>query len=115
VAKWAEILKIERTGYYAWLRNREASEGREAHLKKRIKEEFDESRGTYGPGCGPGCTRGTVLLCCFLLKKRLFKGDKMARQARKRSNTGIYHALLMGINHQIIFEARKIDKSFLKY
>lgn len=49
VAKWAQMLKIERTGYYAWLRKREAIEEREAHLKKRIREEFDESRGTYGP------------------------------------------------------------------
>ena len=49
MAKWAEILKIHRTGYYAWLRNRESFEGWEAHLKKRIKEEFEESRGTYGP------------------------------------------------------------------
>lgn len=49
VAKWAEVLKIERTGYYAWLENREGFERREAHLKKRIREEFEESRGTYGP------------------------------------------------------------------
>ncbi|MGI5850314.1 MAG: DDE-type integrase/transposase/recombinase [Christensenellales bacterium] len=49
MAKWAEILKIERTGYYVWLRNRESFEGQEAHLKKRIKEEFEESRSTYGP------------------------------------------------------------------
>jgi putative transposase len=48
VAKWAEILKIERTGYYAWLSNREAFEDKTGYLKKRIKEEFDESRGTYG-------------------------------------------------------------------
>ncbi len=49
MAKWADILQIERTGYYAWLRNREALEDHTAYLKKRIKEEFDESRGTYGP------------------------------------------------------------------
>lgn len=49
MAKWAGILKIERTGYYAWLRNREALEDRTAYLKKRIKEKFGESRGTYGP------------------------------------------------------------------
>jgi len=49
VAKWARMLKIQRTGYYVWLRKREALEEREAHLKKRIKEVFDESRGTYGP------------------------------------------------------------------
>lgn len=43
------MLKIERTGYYTWLRKRELLEESEARLKKRIKEMFDESRGTYGP------------------------------------------------------------------
>lgn len=47
--KWAGILKTERTGYYAWLRKREALEKREVYLKKKIKEVFNESRGTYGP------------------------------------------------------------------
>ncbi len=32
VAKWAEILQIERTGYYAWVSKREALEKREEHL-----------------------------------------------------------------------------------
>ena len=49
MAKWAGILKVERTGYYAWLRKREAFEEREAYLKTKIKQEFDKSRGTYGP------------------------------------------------------------------
>ena len=49
MAKWAGILHVGRTSHYAWLRNREVVEKREAHLKKRIKEEFVESRGTYGP------------------------------------------------------------------
>ncbi len=48
MAKWAETLKIERAGYYFWLKKREAIEKREAHLKRKIKEKFDESRGTYG-------------------------------------------------------------------
>jgi putative transposase len=42
-------LLVGRTSYYAWLRNREVAEKRKEHLKKRIKEEFAESRGTYGP------------------------------------------------------------------
>jgi len=42
-------LQVGRTSYYAWLQNREVAEKREAHLKKRIKEEFIKSRGTYGP------------------------------------------------------------------
>jgi putative transposase len=49
VAKWAEVLRIERTGYYAWLRRREEKEKRETHLKKRIREEFKKGRGAYGP------------------------------------------------------------------
>ncbi|GHU69255.1 transposase [Clostridia bacterium] len=49
VTKWAWSLQIDRTGYYSWLKSREAREEREAYLKKRIKEEFEKSRGTYGP------------------------------------------------------------------
>ncbi len=49
VAKWAVTLKIERTGYYTCLNRRKALEEREKHLKKAIKKEFEESRGTYGP------------------------------------------------------------------
>jgi putative transposase len=49
VAKWAEHLGIERTGYYAWLKRKDAREEREARLKEMIREEFEASRGTYGP------------------------------------------------------------------
>jgi putative transposase len=43
------MLKIDRTGYYAWLGKRETIEKKETRLKKRIKEKFEESRSTYGP------------------------------------------------------------------
>jgi putative transposase len=49
VEKWAEQLKIERTGYYAWLRRKDTLSAREEHLKKEIRREFMDSRGTYGP------------------------------------------------------------------
>ncbi len=49
VAKWAKVLKIERTGYYAWINRREACKKKEMHLKNEIKKEFKESRNTYGP------------------------------------------------------------------
>lgn len=49
VVKWANLLKIEKSGYYAWLKMREALEEKETHLKKKIKEVFEESGGTYGP------------------------------------------------------------------
>jgi putative transposase len=45
----AGILQLGRTSYYAWLRNREVAEKLKEHLKKRIEEEFAESRDTYGP------------------------------------------------------------------
>ncbi len=48
VAKWTKVLKIERTGYYAWITRREACKKKEMHLKNEIKKEFKESRNTYG-------------------------------------------------------------------
>lgn len=38
----------------------------------------------------------------------------MARQARKRSRTGIYHVMLRGINHQTIFEDEEDNQKFLE-
>lgn len=38
---------------------------------------------------------------------------KMPRQARKRSNSGIYHIILRGINRQRIFENREDYEKFL--
>jgi putative transposase len=49
VAKWAGHLRIERTGYYAWMRRKDTCAEREGKLKKMIRKEFDLSRGTYGP------------------------------------------------------------------
>jgi putative transposase len=49
VAKWAEHLGIERTGYYAWRKRKEARAEREEKLKEMIQEEFDLGRGAYGP------------------------------------------------------------------
>jgi putative transposase len=49
VAKWAEHLGIERTGYYAWLKREGARAEREGKLKEMIREEFDLGRGSYGP------------------------------------------------------------------
>lgn len=51
VAKWAEILKIERTGYYAWRKRKEA------HLKEQIKKTFEENRGIYGSDRIVACLR----------------------------------------------------------
>jgi REP element-mobilizing transposase RayT len=38
----------------------------------------------------------------------------MSRQARKRSETGIYHIMIRGINHQVIFEDDEDIRVFLE-
>ena len=48
-----------------------------------------------------------------LLWYRIFiRGEGMPRVAREKSSTGIYHVMLRGINHQIIFED---DGDYQKY
>lgn len=42
------------------------------------------------------------------------RGDKMPRQARERSESGIYHLMLRGINKQNIFEDEEDRKRFLE-
>jgi len=49
VSKWAAVLQINKSGYYAWIASRESQKEREAYIKKRIREEFEKGRGTYGP------------------------------------------------------------------
>ena len=44
--------------------------------------------------------------------KIYIRGEKMPRAAREKSSTGIYHVMLRGINHQIIFED---DEDYQKY
>lgn len=43
------MLEIERSGYYAWLKKHKEAEQTEKRLKEKIKDQFDQSRGTYGP------------------------------------------------------------------
>jgi putative transposase len=54
VAKWAGFFGVSRSGYYAYLENRERRETEETALKSRIRRLFEESGGTYGPDriCG---------------------------------------------------------------
>jgi putative transposase len=47
--KWVKCLRIERTGYYAWLKRKDAAAEKETHLKEKIRKAFDDSRRTYGP------------------------------------------------------------------
>lgn len=46
VKKWAERLQVERAGYYAWLKSREARQDQEERIKELIRNAFEESRGT---------------------------------------------------------------------
>lgn len=44
----------------------------------------------------------------------LDRGEKMPRQAREKSKTGIYHVMIRGINHQIIFEDEEDYSKYLQ-
>jgi putative transposase len=44
----------------------------------------------------------------------LVRGNPMPRKARKKSNTGIYHVVLRGINKQSIFEDKQDFRKFLE-
>ena len=45
------------------------------------------------------------MLFFSLFRCKIFiRGEKMPRAAREKSDTGIYHVMLRGINRQIIFE-----------
>jgi len=48
VSRWAAVLQINKSGYYAWSASRETRKEREGYIKKRIKGEFEKSNGTYG-------------------------------------------------------------------
>ena len=60
MAKWAKFLKVSRSGYYEWLKNRAENAEKKKAYSKRIKEIFSESGSTYGPDriCGVMRNRG---------------------------------------------------------
>jgi transposase InsO family protein len=43
------VLQINKSGYYAWRKSIKGRKEQEANIKKRIREEFEKSRKTYGP------------------------------------------------------------------
>jgi putative transposase len=54
VAKWAAFFQVSRSGYYAYMENRNDREEKKKQLKAEIKQIFNESGSTYGPDriCG---------------------------------------------------------------
>jgi putative transposase len=60
VAKWVKILKASKSGYYAYIERRIRCEKEKEEKKAIIREIFDDSGGTYGPGriCGELRKRG---------------------------------------------------------
>jgi putative transposase len=49
VVKWANILEVERSGYYAWLKKRKSLQESIEKLKTAMRKIFEDSGGTYGP------------------------------------------------------------------
>jgi putative transposase len=59
-----------------------------------------------------GVPVGTFRLARFSLYDIIIQGDKMARQARKISESGIYHIILRGIDYRNIFLE---ENDFIKF
>jgi putative transposase len=54
VAKWARFYQVSRSGYYVYIKNRSHREQKREKQKEEIKQIFDDSGSSYGPGriCG---------------------------------------------------------------
>jgi len=54
VSKWAEFLGVSRGGYYEYMLKRDELMEKEARYKEMVKDIYDDSQGSYGPGriCG---------------------------------------------------------------
>ena len=63
---------------------------------------------------GGRSVRGTGVWQLNIVMVFCLWGDKMPRQARKKSESGIYHVLLRGINRQTIFEDEEDSDKLLK-
>ena len=53
------------------------------------------------------------MLFHILMYVKIHGGEEMPRKAREKSQTGIYHVILRGINRQIIFEENEDYQKFL--
>ena len=89
-AKWAKILKVSLSGYYAWRKRREAREKAEQAYKERIKKIFEDSRGTYGVDRICGLLRKAGYTASYDRVKRYMKEMGLVsihRRRRQRSLT----------------------------
>jgi putative transposase len=89
-AKWAKMLKISLSGYYAYRGRKEQKEKAEQAYRNKIKEYFEEGRGTYGVDRICGILRKNGNKASYSRIKRLM--DEMGlvsihRRRRQRSLT----------------------------
>ena len=81
VVRWARLLDVSTSGYYAWRRALPKRNAKERQYRQRIKHFFDQGQGTYGPK-----------RICGLLRKN---GNKASyhRVARLMADAGLYSTL----------------------
>lgn len=81
VVRWARLLDVSTSGYYAWRRALPKRNAKERQYRQRIKHFFDQGQGTYGPK-----------RICGLLRKN---GNKASyhRVARLMADGGLYSTL----------------------
>jgi hypothetical protein len=79
-AKWATMLIVSLSGYHAYLNRKEAKKKAEQAYRDKIRELFDQGRGTYG-----------VDRICGLLRKNNAKAARVSQSnpmAQTMATTG---------------------------
>ena len=90
MAKWAAFFQVSRSGYHAYIKQRECREQEEKELKAKIKKIFDDSDGTYGPDRVCGVLRRDGQKASYKKISRLMSEMKLKsvhRRHRTRSLT----------------------------
>jgi len=89
-AKWAKMLKASLSGYHNYLNRKEQKEEAEEAYRKKIKDLFEQGRGTYGVDRICGLLRKNSCKASYDRVKRLMEEmglESIHRRRRQRSLT----------------------------
>jgi putative transposase len=75
--KWAKVLGVSRSGYYAWLETREARAERYRKQEKAVLEIFEQGKGHYGAERISGIIRENGGHASFGVVKRIMQGKRL--------------------------------------
>jgi hypothetical protein len=82
-AKWAEHMRVSRSGYYHWKRTKAEREKREREYAEKVRKVFSEGEGTYGANRICGKMRKEGFPCSFY-KVREYKDIQGLRSIHRK-------------------------------